>query len=410
MSLNYACQDGAMMLAEHRAFGDRMAAAIGPGNITVNDRNPDRRLRVGVLSGDLRRHSCSHFLLPLFAALDRREFDVWAISTNQQRDAVTEKFAAAADGWLSVAQLPYNLATSLIRDSRIDVLVECSGHTDGARLDICAARAAPVQMTFLGYPNTTGVDAVDYRLVDAHTDPPGAEAYCAEKLLRIPECLWCFRPADDCPEPGPLPAAQSGRITFGTFNALAKFSPDAVRAWSGILERLPDASLLIKNNRVHDPEILAALHARFAAHGIDPSRVLAVPYTKSTVEHLRVYERVDIQLDTFPYNGTTTTCESLWQGVPVLAVRGSVHAAKVSESLLNAVGLGDWVAKNMDEYVSRAVELSADFPRLAALRSELRRRMATSPLRDEHGYGARFGAVLRQAWKAFCGRGMEING
>lgn len=318
-----------------------------------------------------------------------------------KEDVATERFKALTDGWLSITGLPHEQAAGLIREAGIDILIDCSGHTDGNRLDVFAARPCGVQMTFLGYPNTTGLKRIDYRLVDAITDPsPTADGYAEEQLLRIPECLWCFRPAENAPPVGSAPAEKTGRVTIGSFNNLSKMTSTVVEVWAEILKRAPGSTLLLKNRRVQEAEVLARLRGRFEELGVEGSRIEAVAYAPSVTDHLLTYDRIDFQLDTFPYNGTTTTCESFWQGVPVVAVEGKVHAARVSQSLLHAVGLDELVAKDIEGYIEKAVALATDIPRLSRLRASMRGRMESSALRDEKGYCERFGRILLDAWNA----------
>jgi predicted O-linked N-acetylglucosamine transferase (SPINDLY family) len=237
--------------------------------------------------------------------------------------------------------------------------------------------------------------------VDAITDPePTADEYAEEKLVRIPECLWCFRPTEDAPPVAPSPAEKTGRVTIGCFNSLSKITPRVVETWAEVLRRAPAAALLLKNKRLYDPPTLAALRSRFESLGVDAARVDVMPYAPNRLDHLRTYDRIDFQLDTFPYNGTTTTCESFWQGVPVVAVEGKVHAARVSQSLLHAVGLDELVAKDLEGYIQTAAALAQDIPRLSKLRSSMRGRMESSALRDEKGYCERFGRILLDAWNA----------
>ena len=404
MGLNYVSQDGEQLCAEHRAFGQRIEAAVAPLP-PLRAEGPDRPLRVGLMSSDFRTHSCAHFMLPLMEKAGSCGVEVWCVSASPRDDAMTERFKAIAAGWLAVAGRGHGAAAEAIRGAGIDVLIECNGLTSGNRLEICAARPCPVQMTFLGYPCTTGLSRIDHRLVDDITDPaPAADAFSVEGLLRVPRCLWCFRPSDDAPPVSEAPVKRKGHATIGCFNNISKITPEAVRAWAEILRRAPGTTLLLKNRCLHEPQTLAWFRAQFDALGVDGSRIESVPYTKTIADHLKVYEQIDFQLDTFPYNGTTTTCESFWQGVPVVAVEGRVHAARVSMSLLRAVGLDELVAPDVEGYVRRAVELAQDPERIASMRASMRDRMNAGPLRDETGYRERFWGVVREGWRAACAR------
>ncbi len=344
----------------------------------------------------MREHSCSYFLEPLLAGLGSQGLEVWAVSATSKPDAVTARLKGLVDGWIDVAGVRGDEAAGMVRDAGIDVLIECSGHTTGHRLDICARRPAAVQMTFLGYPATTGLGRIDYRLVDWVTDPAGSEGHCTEKLLRVEGCLWCFRPRADAPEVGPAPIERNGHLTLGSFNMLPKISERTVALWSAAMRAVPSARLVMKNLRVHDAATMAWVRGRFEKYGVSGERIEAAPFAMTTAEHLRVYERVDVQVDPTPYNGTTTTCESLWQGVPVVGIEGRVHASRVTMSLMGAVGLGEMVAADEAGFVRVIKELAETPGRLAELRDGLRARMAASPLRDEAGYVRRFAAAVRE--------------
>ena len=407
LGLNYISDDGAALRAEHRRFGEMIESEVPVLDPAPPPPAPARRLRIGFVSADFREHACAHFLAALFEGLSRSQFELWGFYNNAWHDAQTARFKALADGWGVLAETSTAQAAGLIREAGIDILIDCSGHTDGNRLDVFAARPCGVQMTFLGYPNTTGLKRIDYRLVDAITDPsPTADGYAEEQLLRIPECLWCFRPAENAPPVGSAPAEKTGRVTIGSFNNLSKMTSTVVEVWAEILKRAPGSTLLLKNRRVQEAEVLARLRGRFEELGVEGSRIEAVAYAPSVTDHLLTYDRIDFQLDTFPYNGTTTTCESFWQGVPVVAVEGKVHAARVSQSLLHAVGLDELVAKDIEGYIEKAVALATDIPRLSRLRASMRGRMESSALRDEKGYCERFGRILLDAWNS---RGARVS-
>ncbi len=404
MLLNYVSDDGAMLLREHREYAERLEKAIPALPPAADRARPDGRLRVGIMSADLRRHACASFLSPVFSALDREKCELWGLPTVTTEDSVTAELRSRCDGWLPLGLLDGATACDRIREAGIHVLIECSGHTDGNRLDIMAMRPAPMQATYLGYPNTTGLSRIDYRIVDPITDPLGAEAFASEKLLRVPDgsCLWCFRP-DDRATPvsaAPCKAVNHGRVTIGCFNNLSKITPRAVDAWAEVLRRVPAATMVFKNRFVVEPGVMEWFRGLFEERGVSGERINAFAFTKTLEEHLRLYERIDFQMDTFPYNGTTTTCESFWQGVPVVAVRGKVHAAKVSECLLHHVGLDELIAPDIAGYVDTAVALANDPDRVATIRASLRDRMAASALRDEKEFGRAFAQTLHRGWNA----------
>jgi predicted O-linked N-acetylglucosamine transferase (SPINDLY family) len=255
-----------------------------------------------------------------------------------------------------------------------------------------------VQLTWLGYANTTGLPTVDYRITDEEADPPGTtEALHSETLLRVPGCFLCFRPPEDAPPPGPAQVERP--ITFGSFNQRQKIGPAVVALWSRVLKAVPGSRLLLKTRGIQDHGAAAALLAQFEAGDIDPARVTVLGRLQDVENHLARYHDIDIALDTFPYAGTTTTCDTLWMGVPVVTLAGATHVSRVGVSLLKAVGLAELVARDADDYVRIAAELAADRDRLAALRQGLRERMARSPLVDAAGYARRFQALLESAWR-----------
>jgi predicted O-linked N-acetylglucosamine transferase (SPINDLY family) len=257
-----------------------------------------------------------------------------------------------------------------------------------------------VIVSAIGYPNTTGHPCVDWRIVDSITDPAGDDAYCTERLARIDPCFLCYSPFADAPPPA-MPA-QGTPFTFGSFNLAAKVREQTVELWSAALARVPGSRLLLKSKSISDPALLGRLMARLQAGGIDASRVDVAPYTKTNAEHLALYSRVHVALDCTPYNGTTTTCEALWMGVPVVCIAGDRHAARVGASLLHAAGCGEFLARTPAEFAQIAAGLAQDQGRLAALRSSLRARLAASPLMDQPAYAARFHAALRECWREHC--------
>jgi predicted O-linked N-acetylglucosamine transferase (SPINDLY family) len=257
-----------------------------------------------------------------------------------------------------------------------------------------------VIVSAIGYPNTTGVPAVDWRVVDSITDPPGSEHLCTERLLRLDPCFLCYSPPQEAPEPA-LPEADAP-ITFGSFNNAAKIGPTSIELWARVLKAVPGSRLLLKSQTLSDAAGRARIEKRFAQAGIEASRLELVAYSKTRQEHLELYKRVHVALDTTPYNGTTTTCEALWMGVPVLTTLGDRHAARVSASLLHAAGHPELVAKDADAFVQLAASLAQDRARLATLRTNLRGELRASPLCDAPAYAARFHAAIRDCWKQWC--------
>lgn len=379
----------------------RLAPSAPRGDATVTDAL--RKLRVGFVSPDLRRHSVGYFLLPLIEQLDRTQISAICYSDTLQPDAITDKFRAAADEWRASGRLRDDALAKQIRADRIDVLIDLCGHWVHNRLAVFAQRPAPLQISWLGYPNTTGLSTIDYRITDEIADPPGdGDALHTETLLRIPAPFVCYGGALPAPDAAPPPCLRKGAVTFGSFNNLAKLSDSTVRLWARILQAVPGSGLLLKSGGAGDAEVQRSFGGRLAGHGIDPARVQWLAWRGTTEEHLSAYANMDVALDPFPYNGTTTTCEALWMGVPVVALRGDRHAGRVSASLLSAAGFPEWIADTQGQYVETAVRLATDTAGLAALRQSLRARMTASALCDGAGFARRFEAALRKVWVSHC--------
>jgi predicted O-linked N-acetylglucosamine transferase (SPINDLY family) len=342
----------------------------------------------------------SYFFAPVLESHDRERFEIFCYADVAQPDAVTERLQQASDGWLRVTGLRPDAVARRIREDRIDILVDLAGHTGDNPLMVLAHRPAPVQVSWLGYPNTTGMRAVDYRLADAVVEPPGlADELSTETVVRLPHGFHCYEPPPGAPAAAPLPAPRQGHVTFGSFNDLKKTQPAVIRAWAEILNRVPGSRLLLKCSSFVDATTRDRYAKSFAEAGADPERVRMVPRVASTEEHLGLYGKIDIGLDPFPYNGTTTTCEALWMGVPVVTLRGDRHAGRVGASLLGRVGLGDWIADTKEGYVALAVSWASRRDELAALRRELRERVARSPLRDARGLTRAIEDAYRTMWR-----------
>ena len=398
LAMNYTDATPEAIAQAHRDYGRVVGPAVRPAR---TDPEPERPIRVGLLSGDMRDHSVAFFVEPFLRHADPRvSFEIFSNCAPGTQDATSKRLRGYAAAWHDCGHMPHNAIDPLIRSRNIDVLIELSGHAGEPRLLALIEKPAPVLITAIGYPNTTGVPAIDWRLVDAITDPPGSEGLCTERLLRIDPCFLCYTAPTQAPEPE-LPEA-SQPITFGSFNNATKIGLRSVELWARVLQAVPGSRLLMKAQSLTDTTGRQVIMDRFAAAGITADRLELVAYTKTRDEHLRLYNRVHVALDTVPYNGTTTTCEALWMGVPVLTTLGNRHAARVSASLLHAAGHPELVAADTDALVQLAASLANDRPRLASLRTTLRGRMAASPLMDAPAYAARFHAALRDCWRQWC--------
>jgi protein O-GlcNAc transferase len=366
-----------------------------------NDRDPARPLRVGYVSSDFREHSVSRFLLPLFRHHDHAAFRIVCYSDVPNEDAMTQNLRASVDDWRPIVGFTDERTAQQIRDDRIDILVDLAGHTARNHLRVFARKPAPVQVTYLGFPGTTGLPEIDYRLTDSLADPvEQTDSLHSEKLWPLPACNWCFA------EPENSPAVRASRadgpICFGSFNNFAKVSPAVMELWAAILKATPSSRLIIKARGLSDPGIQQRITNFFNLHGLPPNRLTILGNLPDFRSHLEMYNQVDIALDTFPYHGTTTTCEALWMGVPVVTLAGQTHVSRVGVSLLTCVGLPDLIAQSPGEFVSFATALANDLPRLTDLRRTLRNRMHASPLMDAPAFARNIEAAYRAMWHIWC--------
>lgn len=389
---------------EHRALGQLFSAAFP--NAAVRHENapdPERPLRIGYLSPAFCNHSAGHFIQPILEHHDRARYLAYCYAAVRQEDEMTRAMRAAAAGWTDVNGLGPSALAAKIRADAIDIAVDLTGHTSDSMLGALCLRPAPVQAMYLGYPNTTGLPAIGYRLIDARTDPPGAERLATEALVRLDPCFLCYMPPPGAPEPAPEPpCVASGHVTFGSFNTNPKLSGATLDLWARVLRENPGSRLLLKNQDLNDASIVELRRRQFAERGVEPERVDLMGETPTKAEHLGMYARVDIALDPFPYNGTTTTVEALFMGVPVVALEGASHVSRVSVSLLSVVGLEELIARNADEYARIARELASDAGRLAELRRTLRGRVLGSALCDGRAFTRTLEAAYRAMWRAWC--------
>jgi predicted O-linked N-acetylglucosamine transferase (SPINDLY family) len=333
-------------------------------------------------------------------AHDHDRFEVFCYSNSIDADAVTTQFERSADTWRNVASLSDEALADLVRQDKIDILVDLTGHLRGNRLLALARKPAPVQVAYLGYQNTTGMSAIDYRFTDEHADPPETtDALYTEKLVRLPRSFFCYSPSPTAPEVNALPALTSGYVTLGWFNYLPKTTPEAIATWTRILSTLPGARLMVLayrggvfENRVRDC---------MTAAGVDPARVDIIDRCPPA-EYLRLHHRIDIALDSFPFNGHTTVCNALWMGVPPVVRQGTSYASRFGGTALVNLGLEELIARTGDEYVEIVARLAGDLPRLAELRRGLRARVAESPLMDSAGFARYVEKAYRRMWQAWC--------
>ncbi|HJT99084.1 MAG TPA: tetratricopeptide repeat protein [Rhodanobacteraceae bacterium] len=395
-TLNFCADiDAATLLAEHREYGRRLASGIArlptPAHPT-----PHRRLRIGYVSPDFRRHSVSCFIEPVLRHHDRSVVEVYCYYNHDTRDDVTERLEQLADRWCDIVDFDDAAAARRIADDGIDILVDLAGHTTGGRLGVFAHKPAPVQVTWLGYLCTTGVSAIDYRLCDAHTDPARiAESWQTEKPLRLPNAQWCYQPQVPLPEPSALPRIANGFWTFGSFNQSSKLNTALIETWARLLGAIPGSRLRIVG--VSHAPLEEKIRAIFAAGRIEADR-LDVVGRVAIEDYFPQYRDVDIALDSLPYNGATTTCDALLMGIPVATVAGDRSIARGGVSLLRTVGLDAWIAESTDELTPIVQSQIHDVSRIAALRETLPATMRASALMDGQRFARNLEAAFRIAW------------
>lgn len=394
------------MFADAQRYGDIVSGSVVPYTTWLGSTDAQRKLRIGIVSGDLKSHPVGYFVEGVVGALQAFHSDsleLLAYHTDRTEDALTARIKPRFVQWQSTIGLNNEQLAQRIHEDRVDILIDLSGHTGHNRLPAFAWKPAPVQVSWLGYFATTGVPAIDYLIADPHTLPPDQEKYFTESIWRLPETRLCFTAPEEQVAVAPLPALANGHITFGCFNNLSKFNDQVIALWSRLLLRLPDSRLMLKAKPFDDPVVRDSLLQRFARHGVGAERLI-LEGVSPRQQYLETYHRVDIGLDPFPYTGGTTTAESLWMGVPVLTLAGDSFLARQGVGLLTNAGLPDWIATDADDYLAKAIAQAQDLPRLAALRASLRDQVLASPVFDAPRFAGHFVQALRGMWTRWCER------
>jgi len=407
-ALNYqTTPDMGKIFAAHKKFGEfhenvaaKSTALQSPitSNAATNAQQP---LRIGYVSSDFRHHAVSHFIEPVLAAHDKNKFQLFAYYHHTVVDDMTKRIQSHVSHWRSLVGKSDADIAAMIRADGIDILIDLAGHTATNRLPMFARKPAPLQVTWLGYPNTTGLSTMDYRITDAFADPPGmTDAFHTEKLHRMPQTFSCYSAPADAPAVAPLQAKRTGRVTFGSFNNFAKITAEVITVWSNILKRIPTATLFLKYKDLESVPMTQYIHHQFMTRGVLVSQLRIQGDDASHVEHMARYNNIDIALDPFPYNGTTTTLDALWMGVPVITLAGVSHVGRVGVSQMSNLGLQELIAKNKDDYVDIAVTLAGNVEKLSALRAGMRERMLTSPLMNVDRFTRNLEQGYEQMWAA----------
>jgi protein O-GlcNAc transferase len=386
----------AELLAAHAEFERQFTAPLKCEQRPHEaDGNPHRPIVVGFVSPNFRQHAVGHFVLSALERFDREQFHIVCYSDGSGEDDWTPRFKAATHLWHETAKLSDIELADQIRADRIDILFDLAGHTAKNRLLVFARRPAPIQITWADYVGTTGLTAMDYILADRYQIPPEAEAHYTERVLRMPNAYICYDPPPYAPLVSPLPALARGHPTFGSFNFRPKLSPAILTVWAKILQRVPHSRLVLKYRNLHDASVKGGIFDVFTQHGVDPGRIECLGWSPHR-ELLAEYQRIDIALDPFPYNGGLTTCEALWMGVPVVTCPGETFASRHSLSHLSNIGMTETVACDLESYINLTVSLASDLPRLAVLRTGLRNRVAASPLCDGKLFARELMLMLRE--------------
>lgn len=367
----------------------------------ANEPDRARRLRIGYISPDFREHAVARFLIDFLALHNHQQFEIHCLSDHMAADAMTKRIQSHADRWHNVAGIPDAKLADLIRASEIDILIDLASHTTGNRLRAIACKPAPLQITYLAYPSTTGMKAIDYRLSDARLDPPDElSTLYAEKTLYLPETYWCYSLPPEATEPGPMPVRKSGHITFGCLNSLSKVSAPVIEAWSAILKAVPNSRLLLHASvGTHRQRYLDL----FAAQGIEAARIEFIPY-QPLAEYFRTYHQIDIALDPFPFSGTAVTCDALYMGVPVITLRGKRAVGRSGVSILTSLSLLELIGNSVDHYVQLAIKLAQDRRTMSRYRGSLRAMMQKSALMSPERFTRNLERAYRRIWTTWCSR------
>ena len=407
LTCHYAIdEEPANLFAKHQHFNEQYAlpfmASFQPHH---NGRDPQRPLKIGYVSADFRQHSVAYFVESILAHHHPPDFEIVCYYNYLKKDHITQHLQQYVTLWRDCVHLSDAKLAEQIRHDQIDILVDLAGHTGTPRLAVFMRKPAPVQVTYLGYPNTTGLTAIDYRITDRYVEPDErAELLSSETLLRMPASYFCYTPNDNNLNINELPALQNDFITFGSFNNYAKISPTILALWVQVLKTIPNSKLFVKAKSLNDTKTRQTFLNRLAKLGIESERVIIANYLPVTENHLKLYHQIDIGLDTYPYHGATTTCEALWMGIPVVTLVGDKHASRMGISILTTIGLTELIAKTPAEYIQICEKLANNMSYLKTLRAKMRERMQTSPLMDGATFTYHLESAYRNIWKKWCAK------
>ena len=387
-----------------KIFGERIADPLIRNRPFLNDGNPDRKLRIGYISPDFCRHSAHYFVEPLLKLHDREKFQIFAYSSTPREDAVTERFKKEVDHWRDIRFIDEDAAADLIESDKIDILIDLAGHTGQNSLMVLARKPAPIQVTWLGYPGTTGMNAMDYRITDLYAEPEGTtEHFNVETLWRLPEIFCCYQPHENSPAAIDHPPFEDNDyITFGCFNNFTKVTDPSLSSWAKIMEQVPRSRLLLEIAGIHDPKFKNHIEERLQRAGMDLKRVTLEPRKPSNQYVL--YNKIDIALDPFPCVGGTTSMDTVWMGVPFVTLAGKHFVSRMGVTILTNAGMPELIAHNIDEYIKIASDLANDRERLKKMRHNLRDRVKDSPIMNQQAFARNMEAAYHEMWKAWCAK------
>jgi predicted O-linked N-acetylglucosamine transferase (SPINDLY family) len=378
------------------------ARACDCNNLFPSSSTKPKKLRIGFVSPDFRKHSVAYFLGALFRHLDKKKYEIICFSDVVKKDQMTGYLQSYADEWHEIFGVSHQDLHAFISNKHIHILFDLAGHTSRNRLEVFAAKPSPIQVAWLGYPNTTGLKEIDYRFTDNIADPvENNDKWYTEKLIRLSEGFLCYEPPEEAPPVSDFACLTKGYITFGSFNNISKISSDVVETWASIIARVEGSVLMLKNWFFSDQAVKDTFYDGFARFGISSDRIVLLPATYRLKDHLSMYQHIDIALDTFPYNGTTTTCEALWMGVPVVTFAGNRHAGRVGASILHRIGLRELVAKDRNDYIECAVVLAKNVCQRTVFRQSIREQFIGSSLFNGELFTRSFEDALDKIWSDY---------
>ena len=379
-AMHYIEDIDAQQLYECHSKYFSMREPVSFKNDGISTFKTQQTINIGYLSPDFRHHPVASFMYPILLNHNKNQFNIFCYSNNNSNDDMTVTLKKLSTKWIDISSMDDKEVCQLIQNDCIHILVDLAGHSKNNRIGIFEMKPAPVQVSYLGYPGTTGLSQIDYRLTDIWADPVELEPFYKEKLIRLPHSFLCFDPEYQFPEINHLPALKNNSITLGSFNRMSKLNSYVFTLWASILIRLPNSKIVLKAQAFHDPVIRKRVQSFFEKKGVSTDRLTLLERTNSRIDHLQLYHKIDIALDTFPYHGTATTCQALWMGVPVITLQGHSHVSRVSGSILNALGLRDFIAFSPETYIEKVIHLSNNIHLLSQIRNNLRYIIKRSPL------------------------------